>query len=168
LQARSTEGVGSSFIVTLPRVVDPETLRSDLDELLTEPAGYHQRLVHYVEDNETNAEVMRGILARRPQVLLQVSSTGREGLTAISRTLPDLILLDMHLPDISGMEVLRKLKSDPATAEIPVVIVSADALKATQDAALAAGAKRYLSKPVSVPELLALVDQLLVALHTRM
>ena len=168
LQARSTEGVGSSFIVTLPLVTDPDTLPSDLDELLTEPAGYHRRVVHYVEDNETNAEVMRGILACRPQVTMEVSSTGTEGVTSITRTLPDLILLDMHLPDMSGMDVLRHLKSNPATADIPVVIVSADALAATAEGALAAGAKRYLSKPVSVSELLAVVDQLLVSLHTRM
>ncbi|CAN5430754.1 hypothetical protein BH09PSE5_BH09PSE5_14730 [soil metagenome] len=167
LQARSTEGAGSSFIVTLPLVTDPDTLPSNLDELLTEPMGYHHRVVHYVEDNETNAEVMRGILGRRPQISLEVSSTGTAGLSAITRTLPDLILLDMHLPDMSGMEVLQHLKSDKATADIPVVIVSADALKATAEAALAAGAKRYLSKPVSVSELLAVVDQLLVTLHTR-
>jgi DNA-binding response OmpR family regulator len=77
------------------------------------------------------------------------------------------VLLDMHLPDMSGMDVLRRLKAAPATADIPVVIVSADALPATIEGALAAGARRYLSKPVSVSELLALVDQLLVTLHTK-
>lgn len=167
LQARSTEGVGSSFIVTLPLVNDPDTLPTDLDELLTEPASYTRRLVHYVEDNETNAEVMRGILACRPQVTMALSSSGSEGLAAIAANLPDLVLLDMHLPDMSGMDVLRRLKAAPATADIPVVIVSADALPATIEGALAAGAHRYLSKPVSVSELLALVDQLLVTLHTK-
>ena len=72
---------------------------------------YRQRRVHYVEDNETNVEVMRGILAQRPQVQLDVSMTGLDGLAAIRAQRPDLILLDMHLPDIDGLELLRHLKA---------------------------------------------------------
>ena len=68
--------------------------------------------MHYVEDNETNVEVMRGILAQRPQVRLDVSITGLDGLAAIRQRPPDLILLDMHLPDIDGLELLRHLKRD--------------------------------------------------------
>ncbi|MEP7100473.1 MAG: CHASE domain-containing protein, partial [Burkholderiales bacterium] len=104
LRARSVAGQGSAFILTLPCSVDPDTVRSDLDALAPMPAEYHRRLVHYVEDNETNVEVMRGILAQRPQVEMQVSITGLDGLAAIRARRPDLILLDMHLPDISGME----------------------------------------------------------------
>ena len=107
-------------------------------------------MVHYVEDNETNVEVMRGILAQRPQVQMAVSVTGLDGLAAIRAQRPDLILLDMHLPDISGLELLRHLKSDPATADIPIVVVSADALADQINEALEAGAERYLTKPVSV------------------
>jgi PAS domain S-box-containing protein len=167
LRARSVVGEGSSFILSLPAVTDADTVRSNLDELSTGSAEYHRRFVHYVEDNETNVEVMRGILAQRPQVLLDVSVTGLDGLAAIRSRRPDVILLDMHLPDISGMELLRHLKSDPATAGIPVVVVSADALAAQVDAALAAGAYRYLTKPVSVSELLSVVDQLLDEAETR-
>ena len=68
LRARSVAGQGSAFILELPCSADPDTVRSDLDGLASEPAEYHRRLVHYVEDNETNVEVMRGILAQRPQV----------------------------------------------------------------------------------------------------
>jgi len=123
--------------------------------------------VHYVEDNETNVEVMRGMLAQRPQVEMQVSMTGKEGLWAIRARHPDLILLDMHLPDISGMEVLRQLQADVHTAGIPVVVVSADALAQQIDAAFEAGCTHYLTKPVNVGELLTVLDDLLERMDTR-
>ena len=167
LQARSSEGEGSSFILALPRVVDPDTVPSELDPLEPVLPQYHKRLVHYVEDNETNVEVMRGVLAQRAQVQMEVSVTGLDGLAAIRAQRPDLVLLDMHLPDISGLELLRHLKSDPNTADIPVVVVSADALSRETEEAMAAGATRYLTKPVSVAELLAVVDGLLDEMQTR-
>jgi len=122
--------------------------------------------VHYVEDNETNVEVMRGILAQRAQVQLEVSVTGLDGLAAMRAQRPHLVLLDMHLPDISGLELLRHLKADPATASISVIAVSADATSQQIDAALDAGAVRYLTKPVDVTELLAAVDDLLDRMDT--
>ena len=92
--------------------------------------------------------------------------TGGEGLAAVHAKRPHLILLDMHLPDISGLELLRHLKADPATAAIPVIVVSADATAQQVDAALDAGAVRYLTKPVSVNELLATIDDLLERMDT--
>ncbi len=166
LKAKSVAGQGSSFILTLPRALDPDTVRSDLDLLETAPADYHRRVVHYVEDNETNVEVMRGILAQRPQVQMAVSVTGLDGLAAVRSQRPDLILLDMHLPDISGLELLRHLKSDARTANIPIIVVSADALAQQINEALDAGAERYLTKPVSVGELLAVLDDLLERVDT--
>jgi PAS domain S-box-containing protein len=167
LHAQSVEGQGSAFVLALPCSTDPDTVRSDLDALTPEPAEYHRRLVHYVEDNETNVEVMRGILAQRPQVEMQVSITGLDGLAAIRANRPDLILLDMHLPDISGMELLRHLKADPQTGAIPIVVVSADALAQQIAAAFEAGCTHYLTKPVSVAELLGVVDDLLDRMETR-
>jgi CheY-like chemotaxis protein len=167
LRARSSSGQGSSFVLTLPRAVDPDTVRSELDSLALPEPGYHRRTVHYVEDNETNVEVMRGILAQRPQVELDVSVTGLDGLVAIRNRRPDLILLDMHLPDISGLELLRHLKTDPDTRGVPVVVVSADALDKQIEEAIEAGAARYLTKPISVAELLAVVDDLLDRVDTR-
>jgi PAS domain S-box-containing protein len=167
LRARSVTGEGSVFILSLPTLKDEDTVRTDLDQLLIQPAQYQQRTVHYVEDNETNVEVMRGVLAQRPQVRMDVSVTGLDGLAAIRNRRPDMILLDMHLPDISGMELLRHLKADPATSSIPVVIVSADALDSQINAAIACGAMRYLTKPVNVNELLAVVDEVLEQADTR-
>jgi PAS domain S-box-containing protein len=167
LRVRSFAGEGSSFILTLPRVVDADTVRSDLDTLYTTSTSYRTRTVHYVEDNETNVAVMRGILAQRLQVKLDVSVTGLDALAAIRRRRPDLILLDMHLPDIDGLELLRHLKAAAETIDIPVVVVSADALPAQIDAALQAGALRYLTKPVSVAELLATVDEVLGRIQSQ-
>jgi PAS domain S-box-containing protein len=167
LRARSIAGEGSSFILALPCAVEPDTVPSNLDPLITSTAEYHRRIVHYVEDNETNVEVMRGILAQRPQVQMEVSMNGRDGLRAIRAQSPDLVLLDMHLPDLSGLELLARLKADPATADIPVVVVSADATAQQIDAALQAGASLYLTKPVSVSELLAVVDEVLERSQTR-
>ena len=166
IRVKSMPGEGSSFILRLPRAVDPDTVRSSLDAFDAVPTDYHRRVVHYVEDNETNVEVMRGILAQRAQVTLEVSVTGLDGLAAMRMHRPHLVLLDMHLPDISGLELLRHLKADPATASIPVIAVSADATAQQIDAALDAGAVRYLTKPVDVTELLAAVDDLLDRMDT--
>ena len=166
IRVKSVPGEGSSFILRIPKAIDPDTVRSELDEPGPMPAEYHRRIVRYVEDNETNVEVMRGILAQRPQVLMEVSIAGLDGLAAVRANLPHLILLDMHLPDISGLELLRYFKADPATAAIPVIAVSADATSQQIDAALDAGAVRYLTKPVNVTELLAAVDDLLDRMDT--
>ncbi|MEO8836663.1 MAG: ATP-binding protein, partial [Caldimonas sp.] len=106
IRVKSVPGEGSSFILKLPKAVDPDTVRSNLDSLESAPADYHRRIVHYIEDNETNVEVMRGVLAQRTQVQMVVSLTGGDGLAAVRARLPHLLLLDMHLPDIAGLEVL--------------------------------------------------------------
>ena len=167
LRARSVPGEGSSFILALPEVAEPQPTRTDFADPQSSSADYHRRVVHYVEDNETNVEVMRGILAQRPQVILDVSVTGLDGLAAIRARRPDVILLDMHLPDISGMELLRHLKNDPGTVNIPVVVVSADALASQIDAAREAGADKYVTKPVSVTEFLEVLDEVLAEAVTR-
>ena len=171
LYAQSSPGTGSTFSLELPRVAGASLVpaatgdRGDLQEL--PPAHYHRRLVHYVEDNATNAEVMRGILALRPQVQLEVSTLGLDGLAAIRQRRPSLILLDMHLPDIDGLELLRHLQADPETADIPVIVVSADATEARITGAIAAGATHYLTKPVNVPQFLAALDEMLEQLDTH-
>ena len=167
LRARSAVGEGTSFTLSLPRLADPDTIPSDLQPIAEAEPEYHERIVLYVEDNETNVEVMRGILAQRPQVRLEVCTTGAHGLARIRDLQPDLVLLDMHLPDMHGLQLLRELRGDLLIAGIPVVVVSADALASQIDAALQAGATNYLTKPVGVSEVLAVVDELLDSVETR-
>jgi PAS domain S-box-containing protein len=168
LHARSSIGMGSTFTLELPRAASAAAAPSRrADEEEVEPAEYRRRVIHYVEDNETNAEVMRGILALRPQVDLEVSALGLDGLGAIKRRQPSLVLLDMQLPDIDGLEVLRRLQADAETADIPVIVVSADATEGRISQALAAGAAHYLTKPVNIPMLLAAVDGALEQLDTH-
>ena len=165
LTVSSRAGSGSTFTVTLPTTAEAE--RPPVRYSETTPAPYQQRLVHYVEDNETNIEVMRGVLGQRAQVVLHTSTLGLDGLAAIRRDRPDLILLDMHLPDISGLELLRHLKQDDEVAEIPVIVVSADATPGQMAQALTLGALHYVTKPLDVAAFLPLVDSALEAADTR-
>jgi PAS domain S-box-containing protein len=167
LDAHSEAGEGSRFVLTLPRAPLDHPAASRPAPLTALPSDYRQRIVHYIEDNETNAEVMRGILAQRPQVRLEVSGNGLDGLAAIHMQPPSLVLLDMHLPDIDGLELLHHLKADPHTADIPVIVVSADATVARMEEAMQAGAVHYITKPVNVGDMLATLDELLETLDTR-
>ena len=160
LRAGPAPGGGTTFVLTLPVAGnDGPAAAAGHPANTPAPRHYGERLVHYVEDNETNVEVMRGMLALHPQVRMEVSINGAEALRALRAETPDLILLDMHLPDTTGLELLRLLKADPTMAPVPVVGVSADALPDNVDAALRAGAVGYLTKPVEVSKLLAVLDR---------
>ncbi|MDE2370967.1 MAG: CHASE domain-containing protein [Burkholderiales bacterium] len=165
LEAASEAGVGSVFTLCLPAAEAAEAPSARYT--LTSPAPYRERRVHYVEDNETNIEVMRGVFAQRPQVQLTTSTLGLDGLAAIRSDHPDLILLDMQLPDISGIELLRHLKQDERLAGIPVVVVSADATSANMRQALVAGALHYVTKPLNIAQFFEIVDSILEEAQTR-
>jgi PAS domain S-box-containing protein len=165
LEASSQAGQGSAFTLHLRTGTD-QLAETSADQPGV-PAAYLQRHVHYVEDNETNVEVMRGMLAQRPQVRLTVSLNGLDGLSAIRQSRPDLVLLDMQLPDISGLELLRHLKTDEELADIPVIVVSADATTARIQEALTLGAAHYVTKPVDLRRFLATLDATLDATDSR-
>jgi CheY-like chemotaxis protein len=117
----------------------------------------------YVEDNLSNLDLVKRALSQYPQVTLLPAMQGRLGLDLARRHRPDLILLDLHLPDISGEEVLRRLREDPQTRAIPVIMVSADATTGRAARLAEAGARAYLTKPLDVKQFLALIDELLTA-----
>jgi signal transduction histidine kinase/ActR/RegA family two-component response regulator len=163
IAAASTPGVGSVFWVELDRseAVAVDVPSGDEDPLLAVRAypGEERRLL-YIEDAVANVQVIEGILERRPSVRLIPAMLGRLGLDLAREHLPHLILLDLHLPDLSGEEVLDELRTDEATRDIPVAILSADA---TRDRAqfLAAGTQAYLTKPIDLRRLLEIFDQFL-------
>ena len=107
--------------------------------------------VLYIEDNPTNARLLAQYFARHCRATLTIADTAELGLTLAAQQLPDLILLDLQLPRISGLEVLRRLRAAPSTAAIPIVAISADAMPDHIQAARAAGFDDYLTKPIDFP-----------------
>jgi hypothetical protein len=118
------------------------------------------RTVLYVEDNPSNVALVQHVLARRPEVRLLVAVEGGAGMALAKEHQPDLVLLDMHLPDLSGEVVLQRLRAEPRTRDVPVVMLSADATPSQVKRLLAAGAADYLTKPFDIAHLLSLVDGL--------
>jgi len=117
--------------------------------------------VLYIEDNISNRRLMERLAARRPGVRLVGVTHGQAGLDVARTSQLDLILLDLHLPDMPGEEVLRRLREDPGTRAIPVAVLSADATPAQVRRLRAAGAMAYLTKPLDVREVLQLLDDTL-------
>jgi PAS domain S-box-containing protein len=167
LEASSRAGQGSVFTLVLPRATASDITNAPSAVDTTIDSSYHHRVIHYVEDNETNVELIRGVLGKRPQVALEVSGNGLDGLAAIRARPPDLVLLDMNLPDIDGLELLRHLKSNETTSGVPVIVISADAERARIQQALSLGAARYLTKPIDFGSFLSAVDEALEAVDTR-
>ena len=97
-------------------------------------------------------------LRSKPNIRLRSETSGRAGIDRATRDMPDIILLDLHLPDINGDQVLSELKAEPATAAIPVVVLSADASRGVVHRLLASGALAYLTKPIELAELGTLLD----------
>jgi CheY-like chemotaxis protein len=129
------------------------------------PAGAAARLraarLLYIEDHAVNLMLMQAMIETQPQLELLTAVLPEPGLELARRERPDLILLDIRLPGIDGYEVLRRLRADPATAAIPVVAVSADAMPADVQRGLQAGFDDYLTKPVDLGRLLSALRRLL-------
>lgn len=106
-----------------------------------------------VEDNEFNRKIVRDLLARQPYELLEAHD-GAAGVEMARRDKPDLIVMDVQLPKLSGLEATRAIRADPETATIPIVVVTSFALSGDEQKALDAGASAYLAKPYSPRQLL--------------
>ena len=166
LVADSVVGEGTLFVLALNEAHTATQAPHDEPLTLTR-FNYRHRRVVYIEDNETNAEVMRGVLARRPQIALSVHGTAASGLAAIHAELPSLVLLDMQLPDMDGLSVLRRLREDPRTEHLAVMVVSADATTTSIERAFEEGANDYVTKPVDVTAFLSQLDLLLDRQESR-
>jgi CheY-like chemotaxis protein len=121
-----------------------------------------KRKVLYVEDNLLNLQLVEQILKRRSDIELLSATGGRDGLELAKLKSPDLILLDLHLPQMNGEEVLHHLKEIPATRNIPVIIVSADATSKQMERLIEKGARAYLTKPFAIHDFVRLLDENLV------
>jgi CheY-like chemotaxis protein len=115
----------------------------------------------YIEDNESNLLLVRRIFRDRADIVLRTASRGHEGLAMAQAETPGLILLDLHLPDMPGTDVLAALQEDPRTAAIPVIAVSADATRDQIAHLRARGVVDYVTKPFEVPRLVGIVDSFL-------
>ena len=117
----------------------------------------------YVEDEEVNFTLVERILEFRPKVKLLHAPLGQIGVELAELHRPKMILLDLNLPDMHGADVLQKLQQNPATSEIPVVILSANATASQIERLLTAGARNYLTKPFDIDPFLAVVDEFTAA-----
>jgi CheY-like chemotaxis protein len=120
----------------------------------------------YIEDNLYNVQLVERLLLQRPDIQLLTSVQGGPGVAIAQDQHPDLILLDVHLPDVNGFDVLERLRLDPSTANIPIVVLSADATPGQVRRFRDAGANEYLTKPLDLKLLLTLVDNYLGASET--
>ena len=118
------------------------------------------RTILYVEDNEYNRKIVRQLLARTSYRLLEAVD-GETGVIMAQQHLPQLVLMDVQLPRMSGLDATRALKTDPRTSHIPIIVITSFALSGDREKAADAGADSYLAKPYSPRELLALVRQFL-------
>jgi CheY-like chemotaxis protein len=158
LGVESVVDAGSTFWVELPSaplaiehvgVRGPDT---------TEPEASGHTVV-YIEDNASNVRLMERILRQRPGIRLVHALHGAAGLALVRESQPDLVLLDMHLPDMSGEEVLRQLWEEPSSRRVPVVVVTADATPGLLVRLQGLGASGHVTKPLDVARVLQLIDQ---------
>ncbi len=118
----------------------------------------------YIEDNASNLRLIERVLAtQRPLIKLLRATQGASGIASALEHQPDLVLLDLQLPDLDGGEVLQRLQRDPHTSSIPVVMLSADATISQSARIMAMGARNYLTKPLDIRRFLSVVDEILVA-----
>ena len=119
--------------------------------------------VLYIEDDLVNFTLVERILEFRPTLRLLHAARGKIGIELAQIHHPKLILLDLNLPDMHGAEVIQRLQDDPTTAEVPVVVLSADATPSQIERLLTAGARNYLTKPFDIDPFLAVVDEMVGA-----
>ena len=152
----STVGEGSVFWFELNLSAEPQAAAGLSERAVVAPAQAHAdaplHTLLYVEDNPANLMLVEDIIARRPDIRLSSAPDALTGIKLARATQPDVILMDINLPGMSGLQALQILAADPATAHIPLVALSANATPREIEKGLAAGFFRYLTKPIKVDE----------------
>jgi signal transduction histidine kinase/ActR/RegA family two-component response regulator len=163
LDVDSVVGAGSVFGLRLPLAREPEVQLHAIEEnaSIGSESRTELRNLLYIEDNAPNLRLVERVLGRKEGYRLRWATEGILGLELAREHLPDLILLDVNLPDMSGTEVLRQLSSDARTKGIPVVVISADATRERGRQLLALGASAYLTKPIDIRRLIQVIDEAL-------
>jgi signal transduction histidine kinase/DNA-binding NarL/FixJ family response regulator len=156
---------GSRFSLTLPRAsgaeaAAPRPSPAEPEVLPPEPAAVLPATVLVVEDNEDNLFTLRQILGRRPLEIVTAHS-GRQAIERCRQQAPDLIIMDVQMPGMTGLQATGAIRALPGGAQIPIVALTAQAMKGDRERILAAGCDAYLSKPVQPNELIAVVEHLL-------
>jgi PAS domain S-box-containing protein len=161
----STVGKGSVFWIELALTTEPQAAAYAAEltatALAQAQADTQSHTLLYVEDNPANLMLVEDIVARRPDIRMLSAQNGINGIAIARASLPDVILMDINLPGISGIEALRILASDPATAHIPVIALSANAMQRDIQKGMEAGFFRYLTKPIKVNEFMNTLDMAL-------
>jgi PAS domain S-box-containing protein len=152
----SAVGEGSEFWIDLGTDQNPheEYIKNASSAVVgsTTLSSPRIRVLLYVEDNPANLNLIEQLIARRPDMRLLTAQNGRDGINLALASLPDVILMDINLPGINGIEAMKILRLDPATAHIPIVALSANAIPRDIEMGLEAGFFRYLTKPIKVSE----------------
>jgi len=158
----STVGTGSVFWIELNLTAKPQSAAAAPEPgavaIAQDHAERQLRTLLYVEDNPANLMLVEDLIARRPDLRLLSATDGNLGIEFARAYLPEAILMDINLPGISGIQALKILRADPATAHIPVIALSANALPRDIKKGLEAGFFRYLTKPIKVDEFMDTLD----------
>ena len=164
IRVNSTVGVGSEFYIELLRDVTPQLDMSNITlTKLLPPASKNTalRTLLYVEDNPANLMLVEQIIEAHPQLYMLSAHDGYQGLSLARSHIPDVILMDINLPGISGIQTMKILRNDPTTMHIPVIALSANAMLRDIEKGIEAGFFRYLTKPIKITEFMNALDDAL-------
>ena len=167
----STVGTGSLFWIELNLTAQPLPVATPAAPPQVAPARVHAgaqlRTLLYVEDNPANLMLVENLMARLPHISVLSATDGQRGIEVARASLPDVILMDINLPGLSGIQAMRILAKDPVTAHIPVIALSANAVPRDIQNALKAGFFRYLTKPIKIGEFMDTLDEALELLDAK-
>ena len=152
-----TQRVLASLDITHPPVAVEDTRLAEIAQAKVQ-SDVLLRTLLYVEDNPANLQLVERLIARRSDLRLLSAGDGDRGIQLARTHYPDVILMDINLPGISGIEALKLLRQDPSTMHIPVVAISANAMPRDIERGLSAGFFRYLTKPIRIHEFLNTLD----------
>jgi CheY-like chemotaxis protein len=164
--AESAVGEGSVFWVEFALAAAPKLVLPEADRAASAksplPKGAALRTLLYVEDNPANLELVEQLVARLSDLRLLSAADGKLGIEYARACLPEVILMDINLPGLSGIEAMKILRADPATAHIPIIALSANAVPRDIEKALEAGFFNYVTKPIMVGQFMDALDVALI------